>query len=39
MTHYVFGVMTALVAISAADAINTEIPNDLWYYIDTYLPF
>ena len=39
MSKFVLGVMSALVVISAADAINAEIPNDLWYYIDTYMPF
>lgn len=39
MTQYFFGIMSALFVISAVDAINPGVPNDLWFYINTYLPF
>lgn len=39
MTQYVLGIMSALIVVSAADALSADLPNDLWYYIDTHLPF
>lgn len=37
--NYIYGALTAAslsIGVSIADAM---VPNDLWYWIDLYLPF
>lgn len=39
MSEYVYGAITSTVIFVMVGVIDNNIPNDLWYYIDTYLPF
>ena len=40
MVNYVYGVLTMGVMVKMYDIVDANVPNNLWYWIDTYLlPF
>ncbi len=40
MSNYIYGTATMGCMVVLVNIINSHIPNDLWYYIDSnFIPF
>ena len=39
MLDYVYGAATTLTVVSMAKIIDSNVPNDLMYWIDLHMPF
>ena len=39
MMNYIYGFVTMGIMVVTVDIIDGNVPNNLWYYIDLYLPF
>ena len=39
MANYIYGLVTTVTVVAMADIIDSNIPNNLWYYVDLYMPF
>ena len=39
MTDYIYGAATVFVVTTMVGIIDANVPNDLWYWVDLYLPF
>jgi hypothetical protein len=39
MLNYFYGFVTMGIMVAMVDIIDGNVPNNLWYYIDLYLPF
>ncbi len=39
MSNYLYGLATMVMIGVMVNVIDDSVPNNLWYYIDLYLPF
>ncbi len=39
MSGYLYGISTMAVLVVMVNVIDSSVPNNLWYYVDLYLPF
>lgn len=39
MSNYLFGAATTAVVVTMVDIIDSNVPNNLWYWINLYSPF
>ncbi len=39
MANYIYGAMTFGALIQAYVIVDTNVPNNLWYWIDSVIPF
>lgn len=39
MSNYLYGAATTAVIVLMVNVIDSNVPNDLWYYINSVLPF
>lgn len=39
MFNYLFGAATAATVFTMMNVIDANVPNNLWYYVDLYMPF
>ena len=37
MINFIYGAVTTATVVKMIDVIDTNVPNNLWYYVDTYL--
>ena len=39
MANYIYGIATSTTVIAMLDVIDTNVSNDLWYWVTLYTPF
>jgi hypothetical protein len=39
MSDYIYGAATMFLLSVTVSIIDKNIPNNLWYYVDLYIPF
>lgn len=39
MLNYIYGAVTTISLITMVEMIDSNVPNNLWYWLDLYLPF
>lgn len=39
MVNYLFGAATTATVFAMVNIIDSNVPNDLWYWLDLYTPF
>ena len=39
MLNYIYGALTTISVITMVDMIDRNVSNDLWYWVDLYMPF